>query len=70
MRILPTKCCVCGNLVDTFYDHCGEWWEKYLKPDETEVCLSCIKGRRGFRREFHEKSGMTVTKFEREHGCL
>ena len=59
MEVLPTKCDCCGEMKCGFSDR-GEWFGKYLKPDENRICHDCIKGRDGYADEFLEKIGISV----------
>ncbi len=59
MEIIPSKCDCCGKMVSSFSDK-SEWFGKYLKPEEKEICHDCIKGRDGYAEEFQENFGVSV----------
>ena len=60
LQTIPTKCDCCGEMVNGFYDKSGQWWDRYLNPDEESICLGCIADRPGFRKEYRQLIGMSV----------
>lgn len=64
MEIIPTKCDRCGKMVTDFYPK-AEWWEKYLLPEESQICYDCIKNRSDFKEEFQKNTGVSTKELER-----
>ncbi len=60
MQIIYTKCDCCGEMVDSFSSR-GEWFGKYLRPNEEKICCNCIKDREGYAEEFLEKIGVPLS---------
>ena len=54
ISIIPIKCDCCGKMVDSYSDR-SNWFGKYLKPNENKICHKCIRGRKGYAKEFLEK---------------
>ncbi len=55
LHIIPQKCDCCGEMVKSVYrKHKKVWFNKYLKPDEGQVCANCLKDREGYAEEFLE----------------
>ncbi len=68
ITIRKVECDRCGRLVTHFYSKDKvllNWWDKYLDDNE-EVCIDCIKNRKGFRKEFRNLLGMEVNEYLRE----
>lgn len=65
--ILPFTCSVCKKkAAAAYYERSsGNWWNKYVKDGETEVCLNCIKERPGFKDDFLKQVGMTVEAYQK-----
>ena len=61
MQVVPVICDNCGKEVTGFYDKGGQWWSKYLRANECEICINCISIREGFAREFKERIGIEVS---------
>lgn len=51
LRTFATKWDCCGEMKVGFSSR-GEWFGKYLKPDEEQICHTCIHNREGYRVEF------------------
>ena len=68
LEIIPTKCDCCGEMVSGYYDKGDQWWNKYLKPDEENICLGCIACRPGFREEYQQLIGVSVDEGVRLYG--
>lgn len=64
MDAMPIKCDRCGKMVIHFYNK-GEWWEKYLLPDEDQICYGCIKDRSDFKEKFKQNIGISAEEFEK-----
>ena len=60
LDIILTKCDCCEKMVQGFYSIDGEWWDKYIKPNEGNICLGCIADRIGFREEYQQLFGISV----------
>ena len=58
MQVFATKCDCCGEMKVGFSSR-GEWFGKYLKLEEKQICHTCIHDREGYRAEFLEKIGVS-----------
>lgn len=66
IEVIPVICDCCGKKTSGFYNK-SQWWSKYLKDSENEICINCIKARTGFTEEFKEKIGIDISVLEGVH---
>ena len=59
LQVILIKCDSCCKPTSNFSDK-SNWFGKYLKPNESQICPNCIRDRDGYAQEFLEKIGVPV----------